>query len=60
MEIEMNVTILFMVFLAMILALIFVAAYLWAAGSGQFDDLQTPALRMLKDDLNKDHQAKRE
>lgn len=56
----MNVTILFMVFLAMILALIFVAAYLWAAGSGQFDDLQTPALRMLKDDLNKDHQAKRE
>jgi cbb3-type cytochrome oxidase maturation protein len=27
-----------------------VAAYVWAAKRGQFDDLTTPALRMLHDD----------
>ena len=25
-------------------------AYIWAARRGQFDDLETPALRMLRDD----------
>jgi cbb3-type cytochrome oxidase maturation protein len=28
----------------------FVAAFLWAARSGQFDDLQTPGVRALTDD----------
>lgn len=27
-----------------------VAAYVWAARTGQFDDLETPAVRMLHDD----------
>ncbi len=27
-----------------------VAAFLWAAGRGQCDDLDTPAVRMLRDD----------
>ena len=27
-----------------------VAAFLWSARSGQLDDLETPALRMLRDD----------
>ncbi len=25
-------------------------AFVWAAGRGQFDDLETPAVRMLRDD----------
>ncbi|MDD2942669.1 MAG: cbb3-type cytochrome oxidase assembly protein CcoS [bacterium] len=32
------------------LALLAVIAYIWAAKSGQFDDLETPARRMLIDD----------
>jgi cbb3-type cytochrome oxidase maturation protein len=27
-----------------------VVAFLWATGRGQFDDLETPALRALRDD----------
>jgi cbb3-type cytochrome oxidase maturation protein len=27
-----------------------VAAYVWAAKHGQFDDMETPAMRMLNDD----------
>ncbi len=27
-----------------------VGAFVWASGRGQFDDLDTPALRMLHDD----------
>lgn len=44
-------TILFMVSMALILSGGFVACYLWSIASGQYDDLSTPALRMLKDDL---------
>jgi cbb3-type cytochrome oxidase maturation protein len=29
----------------------FLAAFLWAVASGQFDDVSTPPLRMLRDDL---------
>lgn len=43
-------TILFMVSLALLLSIGFVASYLWALSRGQFDDLETPAHRMLKDD----------
>lgn len=46
----MNVTILFMVAIALYLALSFVVACLWALEKGQFDDLETPALRILKND----------
>ena len=48
------------VFLLLPLALIFVSAavvaFLWALKRGQFDDLETPSLRMLHDDQQrKDH-----
>lgn len=36
--------------LALIVVGIAVAAFVWAAGRGQFDDLDTPAIRMLRDD----------
>ncbi|MFN8579973.1 MAG: cbb3-type cytochrome oxidase assembly protein CcoS [Gemmatimonadaceae bacterium] len=42
------------IFIVLPLALVIVggavAAYVWAAKRGQFDDLDTPALRMLHDD----------
>ncbi|MDH5235679.1 MAG: cbb3-type cytochrome oxidase assembly protein CcoS [Gemmatimonadota bacterium] len=36
--------------LALLLAVAFVAAYVWSARRGQFDDLTTPAIRMLHED----------
>ncbi len=35
---------------ALLLAAVGVAGFLWAARNGQFDDVETPALRMLIDD----------
>ncbi len=43
-------TILFMVSVALMLSLGFVLSYIWASSSGQFEDLETPAHRMLKND----------
>jgi cbb3-type cytochrome oxidase maturation protein len=37
--------------LALLVALAAVIAYRWAARRGQFDDLVTPAIRMLHDDV---------
>lgn len=36
--------------LALLIASSAVLAFLWAARSGQLDDLETPALRILQDD----------
>ena len=36
--------------LALIVVAVAVAAFVWATRRGQFDDLDTPALRMLHDD----------
>ena len=36
--------------LALFVVLAAVAAYIWSARQGQFDDLDTPAVRMLHDD----------
>jgi cbb3-type cytochrome oxidase maturation protein len=36
--------------LALVVVLGAVAAFLWATNRGQFDDLDTPAVRMLYDD----------
>lgn len=36
--------------LALLLAAIAVAVFVWAARTGQFDDLETPAIRILHDD----------
>lgn len=37
--------------LALLIVLAAVLAFSWAARRGQFDDLDTPALRMLHDDV---------
>ncbi|MHB1329452.1 MAG: cbb3-type cytochrome oxidase assembly protein CcoS [Gemmatimonadales bacterium] len=36
--------------LTILVAAAAVAAYVWSARAGQFDDLDTPAVRMLHDD----------
>ncbi len=36
--------------LAMLLVLAAVLAFVWAARQGQFDDMRTPAMRMLHED----------
>ena len=36
--------------LALVVVAAAVAAFVWATRRGQFDDLETPALRMLHDD----------
>lgn len=35
---------------ALLLVVLFVAAYAWSTRTGQFDDLTTPAMRMLHDE----------
>lgn len=36
--------------MALIFAGAFVYAFIWATSNGQFDDLETPAMRILKED----------
>ncbi len=36
--------------IALLLAVGAVAAFIWSVNDGQLDDLQTPAVRMLRDD----------
>lgn len=36
--------------LAILLAALFVAAFIWATRTGQYDDLDSPAVRMLNDE----------
>ena len=36
--------------LSVLLGLVFLAAYIWSVRSKQYDDLNTPALRILTDD----------
>jgi cbb3-type cytochrome oxidase maturation protein len=38
--------------LALLIVLVAIGAYAWAAKRGQFDDLETPAVRMLHDDAD--------
>ena len=40
----------FMLPASVLLAGIFLAAYIWSVRSGQFEDTQTPAMRILPDD----------
>ena len=55
----MNV-IYFMLPLALILGALFVALFIWATKSGQYDDLDTPSKRMLFDEININNKEKRE
>jgi cbb3-type cytochrome oxidase maturation protein len=45
----MNIMIL-MIPMALLLGIGFVVSFFWATSEGQFDDLETPAHRILKDD----------
>ena len=36
--------------LALLIAIGWIVAYVWASRSGQFDDMDTPAMRALHDD----------
>lgn len=38
--------------LALCMGGLFVAAFLWAVGKGQYDDLETPRYRMLLEDIS--------
>jgi len=40
----------FLIPMALLLGLSFVGGFIWAAKKGQFDDLETPAHRMLIDE----------
>lgn len=44
--------------LSLLLAVVALLAYIWATKSGQFDDLETPALRILADDTAENETAK--
>ncbi len=39
---------------SLIVALIFLCAYLWAVKSGQYDDKYTPSIRILFDETKKE------
>lgn len=43
--------------LAILLAGLFVAAFIWATRAGQYDDLDSPAMRMLNDEDDADPDA---
>ncbi|MBO6794214.1 MAG: cbb3-type cytochrome oxidase assembly protein CcoS [Balneolaceae bacterium] len=42
--------IIFLIIFSLMVALTFLYAFFWAVKSGQFDDPQTPSIRMLFDD----------
>ncbi|WP_413612393.1 cbb3-type cytochrome oxidase assembly protein CcoS [Bdellovibrio sp. HCB-110] len=44
-----------MIPMALLLGVGFVAAFFWATSKGQFDDLETPAHRILNDDNERKH-----
>ncbi|MDJ0927848.1 MAG: cbb3-type cytochrome oxidase assembly protein CcoS [Gammaproteobacteria bacterium] len=48
----MNI-IFYLIPLGLVLLAVAVAAFFWAVRSGQFDDLETPAYRVLMDDDSK-------
>ena len=37
------------------IAVVFLAAFVWATGRGQYDDLETPSRRMLLDDYESEN-----
>ncbi len=39
--------------LGLVLVILALVAFFWASGNGQFDDLDSPALRILMDDDSK-------
>ena len=48
---ELSVSVIYLVLpLALVVVTVAVLAFIWSARSGQLDDLETPAIRMLHDD----------
>ena len=45
----------FLIPLSLILVVVALWAFFWAAKSGQFDDLDSPALSILDDSVSMDH-----
>lgn len=45
--------------LALVMVAGFVAAYAWSSRSGQFDDLTTPAMRALHEDVSRPKSVER-
>ncbi len=45
---------------SLLAALIFLGAFIWAVKSGQFDDNETPSIRILFDDDNTDTEINNE
>jgi len=43
--------ILVLIFLSLILALLFLAAFFWAVKNGQYEDDHTPSIRMLWEEI---------
>ena len=39
-----------LIFISLLVAIVFLCAFLWAVKSGQYDDTYTPAIRILFDD----------
>lgn len=48
----------FLIGCSVVLALIFLIAFFWAQRTGQNDDLYTPSVRILLDDLEDSHTEK--
>lgn len=45
---------------SLFVALIFLGAFIWAVRTGQFDDSETPSMRILFDDESTDIETKEE
>lgn len=45
----------FLIPLAVLLAIFFIAGFVWMTKKGQYDDLETPGYRMLLEDNKKDY-----
>lgn len=50
--------IIFLVLFSLIVAIFFLGAFFWAVKSGQFDDTETPGIRMLFDNEISSHKNK--
>jgi cbb3-type cytochrome oxidase maturation protein len=44
---------------ALLLALLFLAAFIWSVRSGQMDDLETPAYRIFGEDEERKHSSRK-
>lgn len=53
----MNITI-FLLSVSLIVALVFLGAYIWSVRNGQFDDDYSPAHRIFFDEKTKQHKTK--